>query len=116
MRNLTDVVSTGEPALLRVAEVARIIGFGRTKTYLMIRTGEIPSIEIDGNIRVPRRSLQAWLDQKINSAAHGNENGASGTGLSNLPDQAISSGGGRTPHEASSSVPARPLRRSRPSI
>jgi excisionase family DNA binding protein len=63
-----------EPALLRVAEVARIIGFGRSKTYEMIRAGELPSIDIDGNIRVPRKALQDWLDQKINSAGPKSEN------------------------------------------
>jgi excisionase family DNA binding protein len=63
-------LNSGEVALLRVSEVARIIGFGRSKTYEMIRAGEIPSLDIDGNIRVPRSSLQAWLENKINSAAN----------------------------------------------
>ena len=67
-------MSTGipeQPALLRVTEVARIIGFGRTKTYLLVRSGELLSIEIDGNIRIPRRSLEEWLNNKINAAARG---------------------------------------------
>ncbi len=63
-------LNSSEPALLRVSEVARIIGFGRSKTYEMIRAGEIPSLDIDGNIRVPKTSLQAWLEHKINSAAN----------------------------------------------
>ena len=71
-------VNTEQPALLRVNEVARIIGFGRSKTYDLIRAGEIPSIEIDGNIRVPRKSLQDWLDQKISSAGGVDKAGQAG--------------------------------------
>ena len=70
MASLTNGLKTGaEPALLKVKEVARIIGFGRSKTYQMIRAGELPSIAIDGNIRVPRKALEHWLDQKTNSAS-----------------------------------------------
>ena len=59
----------------RVSEVQEILNLGRTKTYDLIRAGVIPSIEIDGNIRVPSKSLHEWIDTKI---ASGNRSSSGG--------------------------------------
>ena len=47
--------------LLSPKEVATLIGFGRNKTYRMIRSGEIPSVRIGGRLRVPRQILDEWV-------------------------------------------------------
>jgi excisionase family DNA binding protein len=52
-------------AFYRVNEVMEILNIGRTKAYDLIRAGVIPSVEIDGNIRVPAKSLHEWIDQMI---------------------------------------------------
>ncbi len=52
-------------AFYRVSEVMEILSIGRTKAYDMIRSGAIPSVEIDGNIRVPVKLFNDWIDSKI---------------------------------------------------
>jgi excisionase family DNA binding protein len=55
-------------ALLRVCEVQEILNMGRTKIYDLIRAGVVPSIKIDGNIRVPTKPLYEWIEARIASA------------------------------------------------
>jgi excisionase family DNA binding protein len=52
-------------AFYRVSEVGEILNLGRTKTYQLIRSGAIPSVKIDGNIRVPAKPLHDWIDAQI---------------------------------------------------
>ena len=48
--------------LLKVPEVAEILGLGLTKTWALINTGSIPSIRIGRSRRVRHRDLEAWID------------------------------------------------------
>ena len=59
MRRLTRHV---EQLLYRVVDVGRMIGFGRSKTYEMIRARKIPYIIVEGRIGVRRSDLLAWID------------------------------------------------------
>ena len=49
--------------LLRVLEVARLIGFEKTKTYQLIREGRIRSVLVDGRIRVPLEAVQDFVHE-----------------------------------------------------
>lgn len=51
--------------LLRVEDVSRILGLGRSKTYELLATGELPSISLGWARRIPVASLQAWLERKV---------------------------------------------------
>lgn len=62
----------------RVSEVQEILNLGRTKTYDLIRSGVIPSVEIDGNIRVPAKPFHEWIDTKI-ALCKRSSSGGSGT-------------------------------------
>jgi len=53
-----------EPLLLRAAEVARLLGVGRTKVFEMMAAGELPVIRMGRCVRVPRRELHEWLRQR----------------------------------------------------
>ena len=44
-------------------ELVRWIGLGRTKTYEMLRSGEIPSYKIGRVRRIRRQDVEAWLEQ-----------------------------------------------------
>lgn len=58
----TNTVRTG-PALLRVREVAAELGMSRPRAYALIADGVIPHVRInERTIRVPRASLDAWLE------------------------------------------------------
>jgi excisionase family DNA binding protein len=56
-----------EPLLYTPEQVARLIGFGRSTVYEMIRAGNIPSIRVAGRTRVRRESLDAWIESQSKS-------------------------------------------------
>ena len=49
---------------LTLAEVQRVLGLGRTKTYELVATGEIPAVRIGRVLRVNREELDRWLEAK----------------------------------------------------
>ncbi len=48
--------------LLRPEEVAEILGIGRSRVYVLIREGVIPSVRIGKSVRVPARAFWKWMD------------------------------------------------------
>jgi prophage regulatory protein len=50
--------------LLRPTEAAEAIGIGRSKTYELLASGDLPSIRIGGCVRVPVEALRAWIERK----------------------------------------------------
>ena len=59
-----------EPLLLRAAEVAKLLGLGRSKVFAMLAVGELPVIR---SVRVPRAALERWIAEHTQHA-----NGRSG--------------------------------------
>ena len=57
------------PLLLRAEEVAQMLGLGRSKVYEMMAKSELPVVRIGTAVRVPRKALEAWIDEHTNSAA-----------------------------------------------
>lgn len=47
--------------LLRPTEAADAMGVSRSKAYVLISSGAIPSIRIGGSVRVPIDALKAWI-------------------------------------------------------
>ena len=43
-------------------ELVRWLGLGRTKTYEMLQSGEIPSYKIGRVRRIRRQDVEAWLE------------------------------------------------------
>lgn len=52
---------------LKVSEVAEFLRIGRTRAYELVGSGEIPSVRIGRNIRVSRRELERWLEERRQS-------------------------------------------------
>ena len=50
--------------LLRVPEVAKALGLGRTKVYELIATGELPVIRLGRAVRVSVTALQKWVEER----------------------------------------------------
>ena len=50
--------------LLRVPEVAKALGLGRTKVYELSATGELPVIRLGRAVRVSVTALQKWVDER----------------------------------------------------
>lgn len=46
--------------MLKPAEVARLIGVGKTQVYRLIKARELPSRRVGKSIRIPVAELKAW--------------------------------------------------------
>jgi len=53
-----------EPLLVSVPEAARILSLGRSKTYLLVSRGVLPSLRIGRSVLVPLEELRAWVAQR----------------------------------------------------
>ena len=56
-----------EALLYSPTNVAKLIGFGRTRVYELIKAGKIPSIQVAGRTRVRRDMLEAWIESESHS-------------------------------------------------
>jgi excisionase family DNA binding protein len=54
---------TEEKEWFTTDELVRWLGLGRTKTYAMLRSGEILSYKIGRVRRIRRRDVEAWLER-----------------------------------------------------
>lgn len=50
------------PLVLRVEDLGRALGIGRNTAYELVRSGQIRSIRIGRQLRIPRSELQRFLD------------------------------------------------------
>ena len=55
---------TSDPDLLTVREAARLLRVGKNLAYELVQRGEIPSLRLGRQIRVPRAALVAWIDEQ----------------------------------------------------
>jgi len=50
---------------LRIIEVAKLLGIGRSKAYELVASGEIPSVRFgERTVRVSRDALDKWIEEK----------------------------------------------------
>ncbi len=56
--------NTRAPLLVRVEETARLLGISRSKVYMLIASGELPSVLIGRSRRVPVDALQRWIAER----------------------------------------------------
>ena len=55
--------------LLRPAEVAELLGIGRSKAYELIAGGSIPAVRLGASVRVPADSLRVWIAARTDDEA-----------------------------------------------
>ena len=48
--------------LLSVSEVGELLGMGRSWVYQQIRSGEIPSVQLGGSVKVKREDLEEYIN------------------------------------------------------
>ena len=53
------------PMTLRVEDLMPLLGIGRNTAYELIHSGQIRSIRIGRQIRIPREALLEFLDGRI---------------------------------------------------
>lgn len=65
--------------LLTVRDVAVALQIGRTRTYALLRSGEIPVIRVGRAVRVPRDGLCRWIEEhctSVDQVSSGNGSGS----------------------------------------
>ena len=55
------VTSTDTPSLLAPREVALLLNVSRETVYRLLRNGQLPSVRVGGQLRVPKRALAQRL-------------------------------------------------------
>jgi excisionase family DNA binding protein len=64
------MTDTKNPRLLiRVGEAAEMLSIARSKAYVMVQTGELPSVRLGKSVRVPLQALNLWLEKQVAEAA-----------------------------------------------
>ena len=63
------MVTTEPSMLLRIPEVARALGIARSLAYEMARDGRLPTVHIGKAVRVPRRRLEEWIEERARAEA-----------------------------------------------
>ena len=59
-RNVTPIELPVQ--LLTIAQVAMALNMGQTKVYDLIKWHGLPAVRIDGRLRVPVPSFNAWVE------------------------------------------------------
>ena len=49
---------------LKVPEVAEALRIARSRAYELVAEGEIPSVRIGRSVRVSRKELERWLEER----------------------------------------------------
>jgi excisionase family DNA binding protein len=57
-----------EPILLRVEDVATLLGIARSTAYVLIAGGELPVVRIGRATRVPREAVEQWVRARTEEA------------------------------------------------
>ena len=53
--------------LLSVAEVGELLGMGRSWVYQQIRSGNIPSVQVGGSVKVRQKDLEQYIHEHLRS-------------------------------------------------
>lgn len=62
-----------EKLFYRPSEGAELIGVSKAKFAEMLRRGEVPSILIGGNRRIPAKAFHDWADRLIETQGGAND-------------------------------------------
>ena len=63
MIDKTNIYSIEDlPLVLRVEDLMPILGVGRSNAYALVRSGQVRSIRIGHQFRIPREAIQEFLD------------------------------------------------------
>jgi len=55
------------PMLLTVKDVEAELQLGRTRTYELVRSGELPVVRIGRAVRIPRDALRRWVEAQVSA-------------------------------------------------
>ncbi len=64
MEKKQNALNSEFPMLLKVEAAAKLLSLGRTKTYALIASGELPVIRVGRAVRVPVAALHQWVEDR----------------------------------------------------
>jgi len=57
-----------ERLLLKAEEAAELLGLGRAKVYMMMASGELPTVRIGRSVRIPLDKLREWVANRVGNS------------------------------------------------
>jgi excisionase family DNA binding protein len=63
-----DTIQNDPKLLFKADEVARRLSLGRATVYLMMASGELPTLRRGRAVRVPARALERWIEERTRAA------------------------------------------------
>lgn len=60
-----------ESLLLKAEEVAQVLKLGRTRTFQLMSSGELPVVRIGRSVRVPKDQLESWVRSRTTGGLTG---------------------------------------------
>jgi excisionase family DNA binding protein len=62
MLHTEDVSAQLDCQLLKAPRVAELLDISKSKAYSLMQSGELPTIRMGRNLRVPAKALRRWID------------------------------------------------------
>lgn len=62
--NISDV-TTQKPVLLKVKDVASLLGISANTAYALVRSGKIRSIRIGRTYRIPQNAIAEFIEKSL---------------------------------------------------
>ena len=62
-----------EKLTLSVEEAGKLLGVSRQVAYQLIHRPDFPTLHIGRRVLVPRKQLEAWMDQHVTGTEEGND-------------------------------------------
>jgi excisionase family DNA binding protein len=70
-RDDLPVVPAGERLALKVPEAAMLLGISPSLAYEWVNAGILPAIRVGNAVRIPRRALEAWIEERTTQGRAG---------------------------------------------
>lgn len=65
---MTDLITVPAPLLVSPETAAGILEVSRTQVYVMLASGELPSLKIGRLRRIPVRALEEWIASQMSAS------------------------------------------------
>lgn len=62
---------TAERLALTIEETAELLSISRSLAYRWAKDGTLPTIRVRNAVRVPRRALEAWIEERTTQGRAG---------------------------------------------
>jgi excisionase family DNA binding protein len=62
---------TTERLALTIEEAAELLSISRSLAYRWAKDGTLPTIRVGNAVRVPRRALEAWIEERTTQGRAG---------------------------------------------